>query len=630
MRFLRAIICNNLIEPLKKYIIACMKKFFLTIILFFISLFFNIAQAEDMFKITAANFDISSSMIVLNAQENTEKPILENIKLIHLGNPSRAYFDIPSSILTIPKQDWIFNTQGVKEVKINQFSTNPNTVRVVIYYDETFKAPDLKFLRIKNNIIIKFKNTTIDDEYFHKTYRDEHSSSSDFYEHLTVEVPDNGQKENIVDQIQQAFNTTVQQTPKMDNAFVKKDLKLNTKYYISKITPRVNAVLLNGFGSLTIEKPLILQNPSRIVYDIPNAVVSRDIRNSEYQINETDTVKIGQFEINKARIVITTPNVTKYIPVYSTDNQSVLIADYTKLNHTSLATNTSDIIAYNYEKNTSQTSSMILSFNHPVVHGLDRLNSSLAVYLYNASSFNEDNFVQAYKNTPFANAKITLMQGIGLKLTIPINQDSLVNSYFGIDGKTLKIQITRPQNVKPPVVNKTGAKVVVLDPGHGGEDCGAIRSNINEKDITLDVSKRVRDLLVKQGYKVYMTRDIDKTVSLQDRVEFSENIQPDIFVSIHVNSSEKPAITGLETHYYRQESLSLAQVVHSSMVSNINSNNRGLFKSKFYVINHTTSPAILVEIGFLSNAGERAELVSEKRKQATAKAIAEGIQNYFK
>ena len=119
-------------------------------------------------------------------------------------------------------------------------------------------------------------------------------------------------------------------------------------------------------------------------------------------------------------------------------------------------------------------------------------------------------------------------------------------------------------------------------------------------------------------------------MSLQDRVAFSESEHPDIFVSIHVNSSEKPEITGIETHYYRQESLSLAQTVHAALASNIKSKNRGLFKSKFYVINHTTAPAILVEIGFISNDGERAELVSDKRKQATAKAIAEGVENYFK
>ena len=171
---------------------------------------------------------------------------------------------------------------------------------------------------------------------------------------------------------------------------------------------------------------------------------------------------------------------------------------------------------------------------------------------------------------------------------------------------------------------------VVIDPGHGGSDCGAIRDNITEKEITLDISKRVQEILIKQGFNVQMTRDVDETVSLQERVEFSESIQPDVFISVHVNSSEKPAITGIETHYYRQESLSLAQTIHASMVSNINANNRGLFKSKFYVINHTTAPAILVEIGFLSNAEEREELISEKRREATAKAIAEGVQNYFR
>ena len=74
----------------------------------------------------------------------------------------------------------------------------------------------------------------------------------------------------------------------------------------------------------------------------------------------------------------------------------------------------------------------------------------------------------------------------------------------------------------------------------------------------------------------------------------------------------------------------LAQSVHSALASEIKTNDRGLFKSKFYVINHTTSPAVLVEIGFLSNTAERGQLVMDSRKQATAKAIVEGINNYFK
>ncbi len=602
-----------------------MKKFFILIILFFISVFTQSAFAEDLFKINAANFDTSNSLIILNMQDDSTLPVLNEIKLIELDNPKRAYFDIPSSILVIPKQDWIFNSKGIKEVKINQFTTDPNVVRVVIYFDEDYNPGDLKFLRIKNNIIIKLKETSHEVEYFHKTYRDEHSSSSDFYEYLTVEMPDFTQSENVADKIQKAFDVEIGGINR-----IKKDLKLNTKYYISQITTRLNGVLVSGFGAVTLERPMVLQNPLRLVYDIPNTLVNTDIRNIEYKINETDTVKIGQFEVNKARIVITSPNVSKYIPIYSADNQSILFSDIDKLNHTSLFTNTSDIISYNIEKTNAQTSAMILSFNHPIIHGIERENKKLDIYLYNTARYNEDAFLTAYKNTYFAKSLISLMQPVGMKLTIPIEADTLVNTYLGADSKTLKIQITEPKRTKPPVTGKNLGKMIVIDAGHGGTDVGAIRGEITEKAITLDVSRRVKEILEKKGYKVQMTRDTDKTVSLQDRVAFSEEKHPDIFISIHVNSSEKPEITGIETHYYRQESLSLAQTVHASLASNIKTNNRGLFKSKFYVINHTTAPAILVEIGFISNSSERAELISDKRKQATAKAIAEGVENYFK
>ena len=135
---------------------------------------------------------------------------------------------------------------------------------------------------------------------------------------------------------------------------------------------------------------------------------------------------------------------------------------------------------------------------------------------------------------------------------------------------------------------------------------------------------------MKKGYIVQMTRDGDEYVSLQDRVAISENFEPDIFISIHVNSSTGTEPSGVETHYYHQESLMLAQTVHAALASAIDTKNRGLFKSKFYVINHTTAPAILMEIGFISNDKERAELTSPARKKATAKAIVEGVENYFK
>lgn len=627
-----------------------MKKIFkyLLIFLFIIFTFTLKANAEEIFKITSANFDTSNAMIMLSAKEGNAGTIMESVKLVTLENPKRAYFDIDSAVLSIPKQDWTFNSQGIKQVKISQFSTNPNKVRVVMYYDEGYDISQVKFLRLKNNIILKLKNNGYSDTYFQNTYRDEHASSSDFYEYLTVTTPvtKKDAADDIVDQLQRAFNTTIPKltTPEQSE---KLQLRLNTKYYIENVTAKPNAVLINGFGALTIEKPLILTNPSRIVFDLSNTLVAQNLRNKTFKLNDTDSFKIGQFSVNKARVVITTNAVEDYIPIFSSDNQSLLIANYKTVKASTLYSNTNNMIAFSNQKINAQTSAMTLSFNAPVVHGIDRTNTEAMIYLYNTNNYNETTFKNTFANTAFAKAKVELIPQIGLKVSVPIQQNSLINTYLGADGKTIKLQVKAPKAATtvattkhatttavttPAVTTKVpkGTRKVVIDAGHGGSDYGAIRNGINEKDITLDVAKRVEALLKKEGYAVKMTRTSDVYVSLQGRCDISNAYDPDIFVSIHVNSSVRPEITGIETHYYHQESMSLAQTLHSSLASNINSKNRGLFKSKFYVINHTTAPSILMEIGFISNDGERAQLVSEKRKQDTAKAIAEGVKNYFK
>jgi N-acetylmuramoyl-L-alanine amidase len=612
-----------------------MKKLLLLFI-FCITFLFAFAPksyADEAYKFVNANFDTSNSIIILSAQDTADNFINQNIKLVKMEN--KAYFDIDNAVTTFPKQDWVFNSGAIKEIKISQFSVNPCKIRVVISYENGFNPDSIKFFRIKNNIIVKLKNGTIgDNNYYNNTYRDEHSSSSDFYEYLTISTPTTTQNNGVVDQIQEAFSN--------EQTFTKKELKLNTKYYLNNVSVKQNGILINGFGAVTIERPMILQNPSRIVYDLPNTLVDTKLRNKEIRINDAEFVKIGQFSVNKARIVITTDEVGDYIPIYSEDNQSLIIANYKKTNNTTLYSHSSNVINYMKSKENSQTEDLILKFDSPVVHGLDRYNDKLIIYLYNVSKYNDEKFKETFKSTFFEDATIDLMPKIGLKLTIPLQQDAMVSSFLGADGRSLKVTVkqakkkvepTVPSIILNPTTPKTtssGKIKVVIDAGHGGSDAGAIGGSVREKDITLDVAKRVETLLKQKGYDVKMTRTNDTFVSLQDRVEISENYNPDIFVSIHVNSSVKPEITGVETHYYHQESMELAQVVHSSFASAVQSPNRGLFKSKFYVINHTTSPAILIEIGFISNANERAELVGEKRKQATAKSIADGIQKYFK
>lgn len=607
---------------------------FLTLCIFCLCLLCGKAFAGELFKINNANFDTSNSMIVLSIADTNDNPVAQNIKLIKMDG--KAYFDINSAIITFPKQDWYFNSGGLKEIKVSQFSNNPAVVRVVMYYDKDFNPDNIKFSRIKNNIIIKLKQSSIcNNPYFQNTFRDEHSSSSDFYEYTTVTVPVTPPNDSIMGQIQDAFNAQAEQI------LAKKELKLNTRYYLNNVSAKQNGVLINGFGAVTIERPMLLQNPSRIVYDLPNTLVDPRLRNKEIRINDTESVKIGQFSVNKARIVINTEDTGDYIPIYSSDNQSLIIANYKKTNNTTLYSNSSNVSGYSKDKTNEQTQSMTLKFEAPVVHGLDRYNDKLIIYLYNVSKYSDTLFKETYKDSFFEDAKIDLMPKIGLKLTVPLEQDAFVNTYLGADGRSLKISVKQVKrksqtSVNPVIFNpsntsvhKSGKQSVVIDAGHGGSDTGAIGGGIYEKNITLDIAKRVEKLLKQKGYDVKMTRTDDSTVSLQERVDISEEYEPDIFVSIHVNSSVKPEINGIETHYYHQESLPLAQIVHASFASAVPANNRGLFKSKFYVINHTTDPAILIEIGFISNDEERGQLTGEKRKQATAQSIADGIQKYL-
>lgn len=625
------------------------KKFFLFI--FFIIFSAQTAFTQEIFKVTSVNFDTSNSLIFLTSPDNTNDAILKNIKLTKLQNPKRAYFDINSAILTTKSQNWFLNSGGVKQIKISQFSISPSTIRVVLYLDDNFDQSNISFLKVNNNIVIKFKDGMCENEYFQKTYQDEHSTSSNFYENLSISNEEvekvktavsSTEKNEVLNEIQDAFNLSAVPSPSGTSISantaetIKKELKLKSKYYLNTVCIRPNGFLISGFGVIGIEKPMYLTNPTRIAFDIPNAIINKDIKDREFKINQ-DIVKVGQFESNKARIVITSNEAEKYLPIFSADGQSILLAKSESIDVTELFSKTTDMVGYYIRKINPLSDEFIIAFNSPVVHSIKRDNSCLTINFYNALRYNEQSFKNTISQTNLSEMKIDLIPKIGLKLTVPLEKDALINCWLGADGKSVKIIVKRAkpkQNLsyseKMLLLPKfTGKCSVVLDAGHGGSDYGAIRCGINEKDINLDISKRVEAILSSKGVSVAMTRNIDSTVSLEDRTIITANRNPDIFVSIHVNSSVKPEITGIETHYYHPNSIELAHTVHSSLISSIQTTDRGLFKSKFYVINHTTVPAILVEIGFISNGCERAELVSEQRKQQTAQSIADGILKYL-
>lgn len=612
-----------------------MKTFFVKIfcLLAFILCFTAHVFADEL-NISSVVYDNSAATLVINSMDNEVFSMPSKPKLYVLHEENKAYFDINSAILRSPVQNLVVNSPAIKEITVSQFSSNPNVVRVVLSYNEGFNPYNIQLKKLNNTFFVNFRNPVLSNYYFQPVYSE--SGVGEHYESTVIQSPVLAMNNNILNQINSAFNMGGASDDK-NYILSKKDLLLPTKFYIDNIVPKNSDVSITGIGSITLSKPIYLTNPNRVAYDVQNAVVNPSIRNKEITFNQSDTIKIGQFNRNTARIVITCSSPDRYIPVIFGDTQHLVFIDRNTSTQAPSAIKSALTSAYD-EITDIKSHSMKLVFSKPIVYGIDRSNSSMDLLFYNVDKFQDINLKSAFI---FSGIKMMALRGGGAKLSIPTGTEDIFDIHVGSDAKTLRIKIKnsnlqlpekQTETILPePVVKRTeGKKYIVIDPGHGGSDCGATRNGIYEKNITLDISKRVETLLKNKGYVVKMTRNSDDTVSLQDRVEISEEFAPDIFVSIHVNSSNSETPQGLETHYYKDNSLKLAKTVHASLLNNVNANNRGLFRSKFYVINHTTAPAVLVEIGFISNPSERAQLVSESRKQATAKAIAEGIYDYFK
>jgi len=168
---------------------------------------------------------------------------------------------------------------------------------------------------------------------------------------------------------------------------------------------------------------------------------------------------------------------------------------------------------------------------------------------------------------------------------------------------------------------------VVIDAGHGGHDRGGIPGqSVAEKEMTLDVAQRLRNVLAASGYRVVMTRDSDVFVPLATRVAIANSYRNAIFVCIHFNSAKRMGAGGIETYFYSRESLPLASAIHYYVAGGAPSANRGVRRRGFYVLRKTGIPAVLVECGFLTNPTEGAYAESTSYRQKLATEIAAGIR----
>ncbi len=174
-------------------------------------------------------------------------------------------------------------------------------------------------------------------------------------------------------------------------------------------------------------------------------------------------------------------------------------------------------------------------------------------------------------------------------------------------------------------------KLIVIDPGHGGHDPGAVGKILKEKDITLNIAQKLYGLLKDLGYRVLVTRKADLYVSLADRVSVVTTSGADLFISIHLNGSTNLTANGIETYYapFNQEAYKVAEAVHKKLLETTKAQDRSVKEGNYWVITNNIKLALLVETGFITNALEEAKLNTDHYQNLVAEGIADGLDSYW-
>jgi N-acetylmuramoyl-L-alanine amidase len=229
-----------------------------------------------------------------------------------------------------------------------------------------------------------------------------------------------------------------------------------------------------------------------------------------------------------------------------------------------------------------------------------------------------------------------------------------------------------PAPARAPVVTRRGPRPVVIDPGHGGDDVGAqSATGVTEKEVTLAVARRLARILESRGRAVRLTRDGDQSRALTDRTALANRLDATVFISLHANASTVASVAGAETYYMSldgasdeaaaataalenragssaderspldlilwdlaqaevlNESSRLALSVQGRLNARLGLRDRGVKQAPFVVLTGATMPAILVEVGFLSNPTEAEQLTRPESQQQLAEAVAAGVEDFL-
>ncbi|MDJ0625104.1 MAG: N-acetylmuramoyl-L-alanine amidase [Candidatus Caenarcaniphilales bacterium] len=410
-------------------------------------------------------------------------------------------------------------------------------------------------------------------------------------------------------------------------------------------------------GNYGIKKKIFklnVKNKKMVVADLKKANLSSTQLAksfSEKQTNTSEKIRVAQFEPGTVRVVVEGPESDLWqfdlkdrdsqLHVYKSNKNSSENKNQSSNEETeskSSGTKTISAGSLRIENGSEATTLSLLNLNKSrIKYKYFQLHSPerLVLDLYNWTE-DPQNLI------PSEELSSTI---IGVRVGRPTQNNSVARIVFDLSEKDLEIKDSLSSDkrtlflkisTKDKEPSEDFGKIrknakVIIDAGHGGYDSGAHYSGTEEKILSLEITKKVEKILKGRKIEVVQTRKDDRFVSLDERVEITKRVKPDLFVSIHCNAMQSTShINGIETYYFTAQSHKLAKILHKHLVQQTKAPDRRVRKARFVVIRETSIPSVLLEVGFLSNYSERKKLKDSNYQNKIAKAVSDGILEYLK
>ena len=414
-----------------------------------------------------------------------------------------------------------------------------------------------------------------------------------------------------------------------------------TENKITSISWENNSLIIHTTGKTSYAESL-LKDPDRLIVDILNCSLQDKSLEKNFRSEQGENVSISEPANNQIRIIFEGP---------ASINRKSYLTNFEKTLIIRIARVDSEDLEEKIAENLEQTSLEKYTPGNLKEINVEENNEETEIIISSTKSIKYDYYL--LKNPE--RCAIDLLNVLPPKTPLPkFNPTKLVTSIrvgraaSGVNVTRVVIDLAKADTSCEPDTSLLGNKLkikirpivkertkkssikVVIDPGHGGYDTGASYGGFEEKDINLIISEKLKKTLEDYGITVFLTRDEDSFLSLAERVEITNSIRPDVFISVHNNALKtSKSIRGVETYYWSHLSQKLAYYVHKSILNNIKIPDHYIRKARFYVIRHTPVPAVLAELGFLSNHDDRQLLTSTTTQDQYAKALSEAILKFL-